>query len=621
MVSRDTGALVAIRPLPPAAIRRLLSTTHPDLAPDVVDDIAQVSGGLPFTALEQARRHGDQGSGAALAPLPEPVLRTFRRLALLGTTFTTDELLVMCDGSEDEAYAQLEAASSALLVEHDGAVHRFRHPLLREALTDQLTPYDQVSEAREVAARVSTLDGPSPRVAHLFLAAGQPSRAVPAVLRVVETAGALGAYRDALALIEKVVDHAGPAERPHLLARRGDLLMAMGDPGAGDAYRDALPLTSGTEQRMVRARLARAAAFAGDLDTARAAVAGLELEGDAADVPIMIAQGLVASFSGDLEAAWEIATRAREMLQLAEDRWQLVDLVSLQGLIAHQRGEWFERFRLEMRRTRGKETLAVAVFDAHLCVAEYMLYGPVPYAEVIAETQELRRRATQAGALRGVAFATAVIGEAALLMGDLDVAERELSESVELHRDIDASAGEALSLQRLAEVRLARGQREEAGQLLRRAFPLARWSVVGTHLLQRIYGTMIAAAPDPASARAVVDTAEATLGESDRCPFCDVMFAVPAAIACADVGDLDDARRHLRAAEESGARWEGTAWRASVLEVRAHLAVAEEQPCEAAELGVEAAALFEVAGQHRDADRCRAGLPAGAAVGASAPRS
>ena len=140
------------------------------------------------------------------------------------------------------------------------------------------------------------------------------------------------------------------------------------------------------------------------------------------------------------------------MLQLGEDRWQLVDLVSLQGLIAHQRGEWFERFRVEMRRTRGKETLAVAVFDAHLCVAEYLLYGPVPYAEVIAEAQELRRRATQAGALRGVAFATALIGEAALLMGDLDLAERELTESVELHRDIDAAAGEAHSLQRLAEV-------------------------------------------------------------------------------------------------------------------------------------------------------------------------
>ena len=49
-------------------------------------------------------------------------------------------------------------------------------------------------------------------------------------------------------------------------------------------------------------------------------------------------------------------------------------------------------------------------------------------------------------------------------MGDLDRAERELDEAVDLHRDIDAPAGEAHGLQRLAEVRLARGDREEARQ-------------------------------------------------------------------------------------------------------------------------------------------------------------
>ena len=71
------------------------------------------------------------------------------------------------------------------------------------------------------------------------------------------------------------------------------------------------------------------------------------------------------------------------------------------------------------------------------------------------------------------------------------------------------------------------------------------------HLLQRVYGTMIEAAPDPVAARAVVDRAEATLGDDDRCSFCAVMLAVPAAIACADVGDIDEARRHLAVAEES----------------------------------------------------------------------
>ena len=189
-------------------------------------------------------------------------------------------------------------------------------------------------------------------------------------------------------------------------------------------------------------------------------------------------------------------------------------------------------------------------------------------------------------------------------MGDLDLAERELQEAVDLHRDADASAGEAHSLQRLAEVRLARGDREEAQRLLQRALPLARWSVIGMHLLQRIYGTMIAAAPDPWAARAAVDKAEDTMGETDACPFCDVMLAVPASIACAAVDDLAGARRHLAVAEASAARWDGSAWDAAVLEARAHLARAEGRTMESEAMLDEAGRLFAASGHPLDAERC-----------------
>ena len=140
--------------------------------------------------------------------------------------------------------------------------------------------------------------------------------------------------------------------------------------------------------------------------------------------------------------------------------------MGLHGLLAHQRGEWFASFRTELRRTQGHERLAGALFDAHLCVAENLLYGREPYPEIIAEAEQLRLRASQAGALRGVAFATALIGEAALMMGDLTRAETELLEAVALHADIDAVGGQAHSMQRLAEVRLAQGRSEEARQLL-----------------------------------------------------------------------------------------------------------------------------------------------------------
>ncbi len=603
LVRRGAGTRIELGPLDQAATRRLLVDRFPHLQPDQVDQICEVSGGLPFAALELASNRGSE-AGPVLPMLPAPTMQTLQRVALLGSTFTTDELLALSAADEDAAYRQLEEALSAQIVEPAEAGYRFRHALVRERLLEVMPPHTRASAWREVAERIAELGGPPARMAHLFVAAGLPSRAVPYALRAVETAGALGAYREGLGMIDAVRDHAGPTELARLLVRRGDLLQALGDPAAVAAYQEAVSITSGTEHRLVRARLARAAAFAGHREIAAEAMAGLEAEGDEADGPILLARGNLAFFAGDIDTAWQIANQGRELLHSPDDPWQFMDLISLQGLVAHQRGEWFERFRMELRRTQGKQRLATALFDAHLCVAEYLLYGPVPYEEVISESEELLRHASQAGALRGVAFARTLIGEAALLMGDLDRAERELVEAVDLHRDIDAQAGESHSLQRLAEVRLAQGNREEARRLLQRALPLARWSMIGMHLLQRIYGTMITAAPDPDSARALVDQADAVLGDTDQCSFCVVMLAVPAAIACAAVGDLTTAREHLLVAEDSAARWPGTAWGAAAMEARAHLAVAEDHPAESVMLLDAAAVGFTEAGQPGDAGRC-----------------
>jgi hypothetical protein len=283
----------------------------------------------------------------------------------------------------------------------------------------------------------------------------------------------------------------------------------------------------------------------------------------------------------------------------------VLDLVSLQGLLAHRRGEWFDRMRVELRRTRDRPEVANSVFDGHLCAAEYMLYGPTPYAEVIELARGMRSTAQRSGALRAVAFATALVGEAALLSGDLELAGRELREAADLHHDLGSAAGEAHSLQRLAEVRVMEGECAEAMRLLHQALPLARWSMIAMHLLQRIYGTMIMAAPDPLAARAEVDRAEAALGVDDWCLFCSVMLSVPAAIACARSGDVPHAQHHLAIAQRSAEMWEGTAWAGWLAEAAAHVAHADSDHIQARELIQAAVAQFEQSGQPLDADRCR----------------
>ena len=259
LVARNSGRRIEVQPLTDGAVRRLLEAEQPDLPEEQADKIVQISSGIPFTAIELARSSVDAGTPELLPALPEEVMATFRRVALLGTTFTTDELLALAEGDEESAYLQLHAAVSGLLVEpEEAAGHRFRHPLLREALVEQLPPSARLSERRIVAERLAAMGAPASQVAHQFIAAGLPSRAVPYVLSAVESAGALGAYRDALTLVEGVRQHAGSEALPRLLARRADLLMATGNPQAAEAYTEALPLATGTDQRLVRARLARA---------------------------------------------------------------------------------------------------------------------------------------------------------------------------------------------------------------------------------------------------------------------------------------------------------------------------------------------------------------------------
>ena len=95
------------------------------------------------------------------------------------------------------------------------------------------------------------------------------------------------------------------------------------------------------------------------------------------------------------------------------------------------------------------------------------------------------------------------------------------------------------------------------------------------HLLQRVYGSMIAAAPDIEAARAVVDRAEATLSTEDECHFCTIMLDLPRRGRASTPVSMGLAAKYLASAETSAQLWEGTSWQAALLEVRAHLARAE----------------------------------------------
>ena len=115
---------------------------------------------------------------------------------------------------------------------------------------------------------------------------------------------------------------------PGLLVLRADLLMAMGDPAAVSAYREALELAGESERRRLVARLARAAVMAGDLDTAEVSLEGIEPDGGPDDGEILLAQGHTAFYTSNYPKAAEVAEEARRRVLAGDKSWQVLDLVS-----------------------------------------------------------------------------------------------------------------------------------------------------------------------------------------------------------------------------------------------------------------------------------------------------
>jgi DNA-binding winged helix-turn-helix (wHTH) protein/tetratricopeptide (TPR) repeat protein len=575
----------------------------------VVVAVAHAGGttlGGPFVELAV----GDPSGGDREAPpawdLPPAMTEALTRVAVGGPRFDVVELRAA--GKLDGLGADhlLDVALARGVVEPlVGGHFQFTDPSEAARRAGSLAPHRRDAVRRETAAGLADEGAAPERVAEHLLAIHDPAAAVPAAVEAASRAAEARAYGDVLRWADAVVDHASGDERLTLLTLRARALAAMGEPSAVAAYRQALALASPQGARRLRAELARAALFAGDFDTARDALEGLEPDGGPDDVAIVLAKGGFAYFTGELDAAEDALEALRGTTFGPGPSTSMIDTIALQGLVAHDRGQWFDRLRRELVATRERPDLVATIFDSHLCVAEYLLYGPMPYEEVVALAGELRRHAEQVGARRAAAFAVCVAGEAELLAGDLDAARRDLEESLELHQRLSADAGTAHTLQRLAELELACGDRAKAIRLLREALPLARWSPLSNHLLQRIYGTLIAAQPDAATAMEAADEAIEIVDAPTACEFCGVMVEVPATIAYATGGRLDAAREHLQMAEAVAARWHGTAWKAAVCEARAVLARAEGDDAGAVRLFADAAALFEQAGQVLDAERCR----------------
>ena len=394
------------------------------------------------------------------------------------------------------------------------------------------------------------------------------------------------------------------------LCLRAEVLDALGDNRAPAAYAAAALAVGEPAAQEIRPREALARLKCGDPGGALKTLKGVAPTTTAGRLceALTLSGAAAIGWFGDADLAAAKAEDAYRLAMELGDSWAILDASWAHALAAHAKGGLPARLRAYLRSTAELPEVAIRVFDGQLCVTQRLLYGALPYAEVIAFADSLAAEAQRLGAARGHAFAVTLRGEARLLSGQLDEADDDLAAGTRLHGALAAATGEALAFQRRAEVALYRGRPAEAVPLVRNALATARESDVGYHTLDRIYGTIVAAAPDPQSGLAAIDEAESAIrGPAETCPTCRITFVVPAAIAAARAGDLDRAQQYAQNAEMlTNVISLPPAWHASVDEIKAHLAHATGSQATASDHFRKAADGFRACGQPLDEARCTA---------------
>jgi DNA-binding SARP family transcriptional activator/tetratricopeptide (TPR) repeat protein len=614
----DSAVTVELAPLPGDTVAELVKHAGPtQLTDETIARIVELAAGSPFFALELARATTALSAGALPGTVRQAVLRRLGALgseeidALAALAIAGDELdlasvLGLTGLPEDDAFALLDASLDAGILVVSGARYRFRHELVRQALTDELPSHRRLRLHRDAAQRLTDAGAPPELVAEHWLSGERPGEAVEWLLSAARRAVGIGAFADALGKLDRLLAEA-PAHAD-ALRLRAEVLDALGDTRAPEAYAAAAAAVGDPEAQELRARQALAQLKASDPDSALRTLAGLtprSAAGRLAEALTLSAAAAIGRYA-DAETAALKAREAHELAVELGDPGAILDATWAQALAAHAKGELPSRLREYLRQGQALPELATRLFDGQLCVTERMLYGGLPNDEIIAFADGLAAEAQRIGAARGEAFAVTLRGEAEILAGHLDAAERDFADGAKLHGRIGAVAGEALSLLGSAQVAIRRGQPERATPYLTDALLMARESEVGHHTLDRIYGAMVEAGTGTERGMDAVREAESAIkGPAETCPTCRIAFIVPATIAAARAADLERAHRYARDCDRALEIVAlPPAWHAAVEEARGWLERADGRAEDARKHFHNAADGFQAWGQPLDAHRC-----------------
>jgi class 3 adenylate cyclase/tetratricopeptide (TPR) repeat protein len=256
--------VVDLEPLPEAGIAQMVASMTGDehLEPELIDLLYERTEGNPFFVEEMltdaaAGLGPDAAIGRAaleevgipetvrdtilqrLARLdPEPVA-ILEAAAVLGRDFDYRTLLAVSGADERAVQAALAAAVSEQLVSDDPEVpggYRWRHALTQEAIYESIVvPRRQATHSRAADVLATAGSSRPVEVANHLLGAARFEEAVPICLESAGEAERTAAFREAAALLERVLPHVtDPLQHATIVSRIGHDYALNGEPGPAE---------------------------------------------------------------------------------------------------------------------------------------------------------------------------------------------------------------------------------------------------------------------------------------------------------------------------------------------------------------------------------------------------
>ncbi|HEY3952762.1 MAG TPA: AAA family ATPase [Streptosporangiaceae bacterium] len=465
--------------------------------------------GLAITETGAAELTGDAAPSSLSAAIADrlgfvagPVREVLRAAALLGVDFSVPDLAIVLGRSVAEMVPAVDEACAAGVLAESGHSLRFRHPLIREALYDEMPTGVRAAWHRDAGLALAEAGAPADRVARQLLRAidepGTPTETIDQwVLNwLARTADALVGQAPAVAveLLTRAVASSPPGPTGHgwLESRLADALYRVGDTAGSEKVADQA-LEHATDPDLLvhlhwtlaQCRI-RAGASAESLATLDRALAS---PGIAARhrARLLVLAARVHSNLGAVETAGRVASQALAAAEEAGDNGAMGWALHVLALVASAQGKMTDALPLFDRAltvTRGDPALT----DHRLLleINKAVTLGDLDqHQEALAVARQARQLADQVGTAIRLAQAHGALGQLLFVTGQWDHA---LAEVESLQDDLKEPTGVCCDRGIAAVICFHRGELDAARRHLAAAAPFAKrigYRLVGPLALAR----------------------------------------------------------------------------------------------------------------------------------------